>query len=84
MTGFTFFILIVLGIIALVIAFILFNFLNLWVRAWISGAPVGIGNLISMRLRGIPNSLIVNARITAVRRHQHLHRATRNPLPLRW
>jgi uncharacterized protein YqfA (UPF0365 family) len=32
-----------------------------------SGAPVGIPTLIAMRLRGIPNSLIVNARITAVR-----------------
>ena len=37
------------------------------VRALTSGAPVGIPTLIAMRLRGIPNSLIVNARITAVR-----------------
>lgn len=64
---------IVLFILALVIAFILFTFLNIWVRAWFSGAPVGIGNLISMRLRGIPNSLIVNARITAVRAGINVH-----------
>jgi uncharacterized protein YqfA (UPF0365 family) len=58
---------IVLIVIAIVVAFILFNFLNLWVRAWIAGAHVSISNLIFMRLRGIPNTLIVNSRITAVR-----------------
>ncbi|PAW79763.1 MAG: hypothetical protein B9S32_00100 [Verrucomicrobia bacterium Tous-C9LFEB] len=67
MGGLTFIIIVVLGIIALVVAFILFNFLNLWVRAWIAGAHVSISNLIFMRLRGIPNTMIVNSRITAVR-----------------
>lgn len=67
MTGTTFIVLVVLGIVVLIGGFIVFNFINLWVRAWISGAHVGIGQLISMRLRGIPNNLIVNSRITAVR-----------------
>jgi len=49
------------------IAVVLINFFGLWLRALTSGAPVGIPTLIAMRLRGIPNSLIVNARITAVR-----------------
>jgi uncharacterized protein YqfA (UPF0365 family) len=57
----------IVGVIALIIFFILINFFGIWLRAQFSGAPVSIANLISMRLRGIPNSLIVNARITAVR-----------------
>jgi len=55
------------GVVALVFGIILLNFFGLWLRALTSGAPVGIPTLIAMRLRGIPNSLIVNARITAVR-----------------
>lgn len=59
--------LIVAGVVALVFGIVLLNFFGLWLRALTSGAPVGIPTLIAMRLRGIPNSLIVNARITAVR-----------------
>jgi uncharacterized protein YqfA (UPF0365 family) len=55
------------GVVALVFSVVLINFFGLWLRALTSGAPVGIPTLIAMRLRGIPNSLIVNARITAVR-----------------
>jgi uncharacterized protein YqfA (UPF0365 family) len=59
--------LIAVGVVALVFGIILLNFFGLWLRALTSGAPVSIPTLIAMRLRGIPNSLIVNARITAVR-----------------
>jgi len=59
--------LVVLGIFVLVGAFIAVNFLGIWVRAWISGASVSFSNLIGMRLRGIPPSLVVNQRITAIR-----------------
>jgi uncharacterized protein YqfA (UPF0365 family) len=55
--------LIIVGIIAVV----LFNFIGIWVRAWISGAYVPIGTLIAMRLRGVPMTQIVDARITAVK-----------------
>ena len=61
------FLLIAVGVVGLVFAVVLINFFGLWLRALTSGAPVGIQTLIAMRLRGIPNSLIVNARITAVR-----------------
>ena len=61
------FLLIAVGVVGLVFAVVLINFFGLWLRALTSGAPVGIPTLIAMRLRGIPNSLIVNARITAVR-----------------
>lgn len=59
-----FLILIVVGLIGVIVVF---NFFGLWLRAWTSGAHVTFGNLIAMRFRGIPGSLIVNARITAVR-----------------
>jgi len=59
--------LVAVGVVALVFGVVLLNFFGLWLRALTSGAPVGIPTLIAMRLRGIPNSLIVNARITAVR-----------------
>jgi uncharacterized protein YqfA (UPF0365 family) len=59
--------LIAVAVVGLVFAVVLINFFGLWLRALTSGAPVGIPTLIAMRLRGIPNSLIVNARITAVR-----------------
>ena len=61
------FLLIAVGSVGFVFAVVLINFFGLWLRALTSGAPVGIPTLIAMRLRGIPNSLIVNARITAVR-----------------
>lgn len=54
-------------IIVALIAIILFNFIGLWVRAWISGAYVPMGTLIAMRLRGVPMAQIVDARITAVK-----------------
>lgn len=59
--------LIAVAVVGLVFTIVLLNFFGLWLRALTSGAPVGIPTLIAMRLRGIPNSLIVNARITAVR-----------------
>ena len=34
---------------------------------FVSGAPVGMGKLIGMRLRGVPAALIVDTRITAVK-----------------
>ena len=61
---------VVLGLIivlSLVIAIVLFNFFGLWLRARISGAPVGMGTLIAMKLRGLPVAQVVDARITAVK-----------------
>ncbi len=39
----------------------------LWIAAWSSGAPVGLLTLIGMRLRRVPPSIVVNARISAVK-----------------
>lgn len=60
-------VLIVALIVIAIIAIILFNFIGIWVRAWISGAYVPIGTLIAMRLRGVPVTQVVDARITAVK-----------------
>ena len=50
------------------IFFIVVSFISVWVKAWSSGAPVSMMNLIFMRLfRKLPHSLIVEARITAVK-----------------
>ncbi len=41
--------------------------LPLWVAAWASGAYVGLTTLIGMRLRRVPPSTVVTARISAVK-----------------
>jgi uncharacterized protein YqfA (UPF0365 family) len=41
--------------------------LGLWIAAFSSGAYVGIGTLVAMRLRRVPPSLIVKPRISAVK-----------------
>ena len=61
--GVTIFILIVL----LVIFGLLFQFLGLYVRALVSGARVGLLDLIGMRLRKVNAVAIVNSRIQASR-----------------
>ena len=54
------------GVIAvLVVAGIVLSFFNVWLRAWLSGAYVGIVTLVAMRLRGVPYGVIVEARIRA-------------------
>jgi uncharacterized protein YqfA (UPF0365 family) len=56
---------IVLGIIALVVFVIIISFINIWIQARMSRAPVGFGTLIAMKLRKVPIGLIVQSRITA-------------------
>jgi uncharacterized protein YqfA (UPF0365 family) len=55
-------------VIVLFISLVLFMVpLNLWISAWASGAYVGLGTLIAMRLRRVPPSTIVNARISSAK-----------------
>lgn len=54
-------------VLLLIFVIVLFNFLGLWVRALISRAPVGLFNMVAMRLRRVPVQLIVDNRITAVK-----------------
>src|SRR3954467_6454363 len=60
-------ILVVLLIIVLVIVGFLWRFIGLYIRAWISGASVGMLDLVGMSLRKVNPLAIVNARIQAVR-----------------
>jgi uncharacterized protein YqfA (UPF0365 family) len=50
-----------------IIAFLLMQFLNLWVQAWFSGASVSMFDLIGMRLRKVDPRIIVLSRIRAVK-----------------
>ena len=61
------FVLGVLGILGVVAALLVFNFISIYVRALAAGAPVGFFTLVFMRLRGVPPGLIVDNRITAVK-----------------
>ncbi|HPA77486.1 MAG TPA: flotillin-like protein FloA [Kiritimatiellia bacterium] len=57
----------VLVVVALIIIFTFIYFLKVWIRALMSGARVSIFNLVGMKLRGVPPTLIVDARIRAVK-----------------
>jgi len=57
----------IVGLILLIFALIMFNFFFVWLRAAASGARVTFMELIALRLRSVPVSLIVDTRITAVK-----------------
>jgi len=64
----------ILTVVVIVFAFIIVIFLGIflafikiWIRARFSGASVSIGKLIGMRLRNVSPSVIVDARIMAVK-----------------
>lgn len=54
-----------IGIIGLVLLILVFNFFGIWIRAWVSGAYVGLIELAAMRLRGVPGGLVVDNYINA-------------------
>ena len=58
---------IVVGIALLVILIIVLSFFNVWLRASLSGAHVGMITLVAMRLRHVPYAVLVEAYITAVK-----------------
>ncbi len=62
-----------IGILALIILLVVLYFvpLDLWIAAMSSGAYVGIGTLIAMRLRRVPPHKIINPRISAVKAGLH-------------
>lgn len=57
----------VLAVFGLILFGLFLYFLKVWVRAWMSGAPVSIFKLLGMKLRGVPPTLIVDARIMSVK-----------------
>ncbi|NQU10671.1 flotillin-like protein FloA [bacterium] len=64
-------ILLAIGIIAVIVAlillFVIISFISVWIQARMSGAPVSFITLLSMKLRRVPISLIVQSRITSVK-----------------
>ncbi len=56
---------VVAAVIGLAVVLWLFAFFFVWLRALLAKAPVGVFNLIAMRLRQVPYSLVVDARVTA-------------------
>ncbi|MCP4653835.1 MAG: UPF0365 family protein, partial [bacterium] len=62
--------LVFLGILGIVVFFILFLYfipVGLWIAAWSSGARVGLGTLVAMRLRRVVPAGIVVPRISATK-----------------
>jgi uncharacterized protein YqfA (UPF0365 family) len=55
------------ALVALIVLIIFFNFIGLWVRSIAAKAPVGMMNMLFMKLRRVPVGLIVDTRITAVK-----------------
>ncbi len=59
--------LLILGITVLVFTFLYFIPVNLWITAQFSGVKIGLLELIFMRVRRVPPSIIVNSLITATK-----------------
>lgn len=67
MKAFAGFLIAVLGIIIIAFVLIFLHFLGVWIRALMSGAKVGLGSLIGMKLRRVSPALIVDARIRIIK-----------------
>jgi len=63
----TFIILVGLGIIAIIGAFIVLNFLGLWIQALTSRADVSLFSLVGMRFRKVPGRVIVESKIMGIK-----------------
>lgn len=59
--------LLILAVAGLVLVLFIGSALSLWVQALISGARVGLLNIVFMRFRKVPPALIVNSKIMAVK-----------------
>ncbi len=59
--------LIVIAVAAIVLLYFVGSALSLWIQALVSGARVGIFNIVFMRFRKVPPKLVVNSKIMAVK-----------------
>jgi uncharacterized protein YqfA (UPF0365 family) len=57
----------IVAIVGIILFFFVFSALSLWIQALISGAHVGLFNIVFMRFRKVPPKLIVEAKIMAVK-----------------
>ncbi|MBT4288919.1 MAG: UPF0365 family protein, partial [Deltaproteobacteria bacterium] len=58
---------VVIGIVVLVLFFFISTSISLWIQALVSGAKVGLFNIIFMRFRKVPPKLVVQSKIMAVK-----------------
>lgn len=66
-------ILVVVGIAAVVLIYFVGTAISLWIQALVSGAHVGLFNIVFMRFRKVPPKLVVNAKIMAVKAGIEIH-----------
>lgn len=57
----------VIAVVGLALFIWALNFFSIFIRAAVSGAPVGFFELIALRLRKVPVGMVVDSRITAVK-----------------
>jgi uncharacterized protein YqfA (UPF0365 family) len=60
-------IVVLVAVAAFILLGIFFYFLKVWVRALMSGASVSVSSLVGMKLRNVPPTLIVDARIRLIK-----------------
>jgi uncharacterized protein YqfA (UPF0365 family) len=60
-------------VVSLILFLLVAKFFNLWLRARIANAPVSFPTLLAMWLRGVPNAMIVDTRITAAKAGIHIN-----------
>ncbi len=65
--GFSQFIMIIIVIAAIVMLYFVGSAISLWIQALVSGAHVGLINIVFMRFRKVPPKLIVESKIMAVK-----------------
>jgi len=65
--SFMYILLIIAGVVGLALFYFIFSYISLWLQALVSGAKVGLINIIFMRLRKVPAKLIVESKIMAVK-----------------
>ena len=65
--GSSLFWLVLIGVPLLIVAGIFMSFFSVWLRALLAGAPVGPLNLVAMKLRQVPYSVMVDTRIKATK-----------------
>lgn len=68
------------AVLALIVVIVFFSFISVWVRALVAGVPVGIIELLSMKLQRVPIGLIVDNRIFAVKAGIRNPDASQKPL----
>jgi uncharacterized protein YqfA (UPF0365 family) len=67
MNGLLLVVIIIVGVAVLIALAVILSFISIWIRALTSGARVKITELVALRLRRVPVSLIVDNRITSVK-----------------